>query len=136
MSIAKSPPSGHVSFPYPSTEHKGWGQEIILINTPDYCSKMLCFREGGQGSLHFHNLKTETWYIEEGEIEFTWVDTEKGDHYTKVLRHGDMVHIPRLCPHQVRALTDARILEVSTSHHDSDSYRVAKGDSQRITAVA
>jgi len=33
-------------------------------------------------------------------------------------------------PHQLEALTDGRIFEVSTHHEDSDSYRVLPGDSQ------
>ena len=33
-------------------------------------------------------------------------------------------------PHQLEALTDGKIFEVSTHHEDSDSDRVMKGDSQ------
>ena len=33
-------------------------------------------------------------------------------------------------PHQLEAITDGRIFEVSTHHEDSDSYRVLPGDSQ------
>jgi hypothetical protein len=41
-----------------------------------------------------------------------------------------MVDIPRLQTHQVHALEDTRILEVSTQHFEDDSYRVMAGDSQ------
>ena len=33
-------------------------------------------------------------------------------------------------PHQLEALDEGRIFEVSTHHEDSDSYRVLPGDSQ------
>ena len=35
-------------------------------------------------------------------------------------------------PHQLEDLTDGIVFEVSTEHFDSDSYRVWKGDSQKI----
>lgn len=35
-------------------------------------------------------------------------------------------------PHQIIALEEGDIFEVSTPHFDSDSYRVGKGDSQGI----
>jgi hypothetical protein len=31
-------------------------------------------------------------------------------------------------PHQLEAITDGEIFEISTQHFDSDSYRVQKGD--------
>ena len=36
----------------------------------------------------------------------------------------------KMIAHQIKALTDGRIFEVSTHHEDSDSYRVQKGDGQ------
>lgn len=126
----------HVSFPVPVTEQKGWGQEIILINHPDYCAKVLCFAAGQDGSAHFHRDKHETWRVLEGELTFLWIDTECAEEHTKVLKAGDMVDIPRLCPHKVTAITDCRIMEVSTPHYSTDSFRMAKGASQRVVAVA
>lgn len=81
--------------------------------------------------MHFHDKKHETWYILEGRIKLSWVDTETAEPYMKVLKVGDIVDIPRLCPHQVLALSAARILEVSTVHENSDTFRFGKGDSQK-----
>ena len=47
-----------------------------------------------------------------------------------ILRKGDVVRQRPGQPHQLIALTDGLIFEVSTHHEDSDSYRVMKGDSQ------
>lgn len=120
-----------ISFPRPLVETKGWGSEIVLINCPDYCSKILRFNEGSKGSMHFHCKKHETWRILDGEILLEWIDTSTAARHTKVLYVGDIVDIPRLCPHQVYAVVDSLILEVSTPHYDDDSYRVSKGDSQK-----
>ena len=129
MSLPIALPS-HITFPTPVEEQKGWGKEIILINCPDYCSKILCFNKVGQGSMHFHAEKHETWYVLEGAIRLRGIDMPTGDIWTTILKVGDMVDIPRLCAHQVMALSDARILEVSTPHRDTDTFRVGKGDSQ------
>ncbi len=126
----------YVTFPQPVEDHKGWGREVILVNCPDYCAKILCFEAGQDGSLHFHDRKHETWYLLEGELRFEWVDTGCAETNMKVLRAGDMVDIPRLCPHKVTAITACRIMEVSTPHHWDDSFRVTKGASQRMVAVA
>ena len=114
----------------PTLDRKGWGAETILINCMDYCAKFLDFNAGSQGSLHLHRNKHETWYILSGEIVFTWVDTATATHCTHRLCAGDMVDIPRMLPHQVLAIQDTRIMEVSTPHEESDSYRILQGDSQ------
>jgi hypothetical protein len=38
------------------------------------------------------------------------------------------VRVPPGQPHQLEALTDATVFEVSTQHFDEDSYRIWKGD--------
>jgi quercetin dioxygenase-like cupin family protein len=47
------------------------------------------------------------------------------------LKVGDTVRQMPGQPHQLEALTDGVVFEVSTEHFDSDSYRVWKGDSQK-----
>ena len=46
------------------------------------------------------------------------------------LEEGDVVRQRPGQPHQLEALTDGVVFEVSTHHEDSDSYRVLKGDTQ------
>ena len=43
---------------------------------------------------------------------------------------GDVVRQRVGQPHQLEAMTDGTVFEVSTQHFDEDSYRVWKGDSQ------
>ena len=107
---------------------KGWGHELIIVNNEKYCGKILVFLAGYKFSMHYHVIKQETWYVKDGEFIFKWIDTEKGETYTQELAEGDVVTIPIGMPHQLEAITDGEIFEISTQHFDSDSYRVQKGD--------
>jgi mannose-6-phosphate isomerase-like protein (cupin superfamily) len=78
--------------------------------------------------MHYHLIKQETWYVIKGEFEFSWIDTEKGETHTKMLYEQDVVTIPIGMPHQLKALQDGEIFEVSSQHFDSDSYRILKGN--------
>ena len=119
-----------ISFPKPQTYLKGWGSEVWLINCHDYCCKFLDFKNNSHGSMHFHDKKHETWYVLSGKVSVSWIDSSTAMRHSKILGQGDMIDIPRLQTHQVHALEDSRILEVSTQHFEADSYRVFPGDSQ------
>ena len=109
---------------------KGWGQEIIIENNENYCGKVLVFNKDCKFSMHYHMEKDETWYVEHGEFIYRWIDTETAELDETIISNGDVVRQRPGQPHQIKALTDGRIFEVSTHHEDSDSYRVMKGDSQ------
>ena len=109
---------------------KGWGEEIIIENNENYCGKILVFEPECKFSMHYHMNKDETWYVEDGEFEYRWIDTEKALIHTEILKPGDVVRQRPGQPHQLESLTYGRIFEVSTHHEDSDSYRVLPGDSQ------
>jgi hypothetical protein len=107
---------------------KGWGHELIIHNCPEYCGKILVFKKGCKFSMHYHIKKMETWYINKGEFKFSFIDTEKAISYNRTLKKGDVVTIKRGMPHQLEAITNGEVFEISTEHFDSDSYRIAKGD--------
>jgi quercetin dioxygenase-like cupin family protein len=107
---------------------KGWGHELIIHNCPEYCGKILVFKRGCKFSMHYHILKQETWYVNKGTFTFTYIDTVKAITHKRTLKLGDVVTIKRGMPHQLLALEDGEILEISTEHFDSDSYRISKGD--------
>ena len=110
---------------------KGWGDELWLANTSQYCGKLLRFNKGAQFSTHFHGNKDETFYIVRGSIKFTHINPQTAAEASCFLSAGDVVDIPRLCSHRVEALDEALIFEISTHHEESDSYRVKPGDSQK-----
>ena len=109
---------------------KGWGEEIIIENNELYCGKILIFDAGCKFSMHYHMDKDETWWVEYGEFIYRWIDTETAKVNEAKLQEGDVVRQLPGQPHQLEAISNGRIFEVSTQHKDSDSYRVVKGDNQ------
>ena len=109
---------------------KGWGEELIIENNEMYCGKLLIFKKGCKFSMHYHLIKDETWYVDKGEFIYRWIDTDTAETIEQKLKVGDVVRQRVGQPHQLIALTDGTIFEVSTQHFDEDSYRVMKGDTQ------
>lgn len=105
---------------------KGWGHEIIFENNEKYCGKLLVFKKGLQFSMHYHLIKDETWYVQEGEFLYRWIDTSVGELHERKLIEGDSVRQRVGQPHQLESLTGGTIFEVSTQHFDDDSYRIWK----------
>lgn len=98
------------------TVKKIWGEEKIIINT-EYCGKILSLKKGFRCSLHYHKLKDETFYIIGG-----WVKMEVG-RKNWIMKPGDVQRIKPGRLHRFSGLTDAEIIEFSTNHLNSDSYR-------------
>jgi len=124
---------------------KGWGFEKWIVNTDLYCGKLLYFVKGKRCSIHYHKNKDETFYIQSGKIDLYFSDdiekVEKiRDHKSPltsnpldvmervVLTRGDNFYIPPGRAHQMIALEDTELIEFSTKHEDSDSYRIVRGD--------
>ena len=105
---------------------KGWGYEKWIVNTEEYCGKLLVFEEAySKFSMHYHIIKKESWYVQEGQFKFDWIDTENAELNTDILSIGDSVTIERGQPHQLTALKpNSIIFEVSTEHFNEDSYRI------------
>ena len=110
----------------PKRVEKKWGYELWIHNDTDYCGKLLIFNKScDKFSMHYHMIKDETWYVQNGAFQFDWIDTENGERCYTQIQKGDIVEIKKGLPHQLTALIDeATIFEVSTQHFDEDSYRV------------
>lgn len=109
---------------------KGWGEEVIITNNELYCGKLLKFKKGAKFSMHYHMIKDETWYVNEGEFIYRWIDTVTAELNEQTLKPGDVVRQFPGQPHQLEAITEGVVFEVSTQHFDHDSYRIWKGDTQ------
>lgn len=110
---------------------KKWGRELILHNRADYCAKILQFNAGAKFSMHFHIMKTETWYVNKGMFILRYINPENADKIEITLNAGDIIEVDRGTPHQLECISGGEIFEASTMHYDYDSYRVEKGDSQK-----
>jgi len=107
---------------------KGWGKEVIFVNNDEYCGKLLCFEKDKKFSMHYHIKKKETWYVSKGSFILIWVETDTGTTHTEYLKVGDVITNERGEPHQLIAIEDSEVFEVSTRHYDEDSFRMWKGN--------
>jgi hypothetical protein len=118
----------------PTKVEKLWGYELWIHNDSQYCGKLLVFtKSGNHFSMHYHMIKNETWYVQEGAFEFHWIDTKNGKLNKQTLVTGEVVYIEKGKPHQLIALEDNSIIfEVSTEHFDYDSYRIYRDSSNDL----
>lgn len=106
---------------------KGWGGEVWIHNDERYCGKKLVLNRGKRCSLHYHQLKTETFYLEKGKVKLE-LKYPDGRAETVIMEPGDAVHLPVGTVHRFTGLEDAEIFEFSTQHFDEDTVRVEPGD--------
>jgi len=108
---------------------KGWGYEKWIVNKEDYCGKLLHMIKGKKCSWHYHTLKDETFYLQEGKILLKYSEDDDINKAKEVvLNRGDKFHIYRGLRHQMFALEDTDLFEFSTQHFEHDSNRVIPGD--------
>jgi mannose-6-phosphate isomerase len=98
---------------------KPWGNEEIFAETDRYVGKILTVHAGHALSLQYHVVKDETMRVLDGTCE---LHVGNGQAATalevRVLGPGDATRITPGVVHRVVALTDVRILEVSTPELD------------------
>jgi quercetin dioxygenase-like cupin family protein len=118
---------------------KTWGFEKWFDNNEKYCGKLLFFVKGLACSLHYHKLKTETFYLHKGKLEIRFYDNapELEEYIEKfgtrglddklekeILEQGDTFFVPAGRVHSMRAIEDSELFEISTQHFEEDSYRL------------
>ena len=64
---------------------KGWGYEKWIVNTDEYCGKLLHFIKGKKCSWHYHKLKDETFYLQEGKLLVKYSDNDNLDEANEVI---------------------------------------------------
>ena len=108
---------------------KGWGGEVWVANNELYCGKLLRLDKGKKCSLHYHKLKTESFYLHKGRLLMRIMESPEGTEIDEFeLEAGQCMDIPTGLVHQMVALEDSELFEFSTQHFDSDSHRLMKGD--------
>jgi mannose-6-phosphate isomerase len=91
---------------------KPWGRELWLVVEGEYAGKVLEVRKGCRLSLQYHERKRESMYVLEGRLKLL-VDGRE-----ELLEVGDSVTIEPEEVHRLEALSDARVVEVSTPQVD------------------
>ena len=108
---------------------KGWGYEEILINTPKYCAKILHININKKMSWHFHKIKDETFYVENGKVILFYSNGDDIEKSEKIILTAGMIfNVPTGLRHRLIAMENSRVFEFSTEHFDHDSIRIEKGD--------
>jgi len=96
---------------------KPWGYEIIFAHTDGYVGKILHVNAGQALSLQYHEVKDETLYMNDGEVEL--LVEENGELVNRTLRGGDSYRIVPFTRHRMIAgANGCDIIEVSTPELD------------------
>ncbi|HEX3157971.1 MAG TPA: cupin domain-containing protein [Gemmatimonadaceae bacterium] len=96
---------------------KPWGHETIWAHTERYVGKILHIKAGEALSVQYHEQKDETVYLLAGQLLYrVQQDGELRDMHLTV---GQAFRITPGTVHQMEAVTDCDVLEVSTPElHD------------------
>jgi len=95
---------------------KPWGYETIWAQTDRYVGKILHINAGHALSVQYHNRKDETVHLLSGELIYR---VKLGDELQDMrLTTGQSFRITPGTVHQMEAITDCDILEVSTPELD------------------
>ena len=104
---------------------KPWGHELIWARADRYVGKILHINAGHELSVQYHERKDETVHLLSGEIIYR---VQSGEVLQDVhLKLGESFRITPGTVHQMIAVTDCDVLEVSTPELDdvirlSDKY--------------
>jgi len=96
---------------------KPWGHEEVFAETPDYVGKILFIRQGEALSLQYHEVKEETLRVLDGALELV-VGASVEALESHRLESGSVFHVSPGTLHRMIAVSDCRLLEVSTNHLD------------------
>jgi mannose-6-phosphate isomerase len=98
-----------------SQQVKPWGHELVFADgSHGYVGKIIHVKAGRALSLQLHNRKDETLTVMDGEVLFE-SGAAADDLVPTTLLPGDTVHVPAGALHRITAVTDVRIVEVSTA---------------------
>jgi quercetin dioxygenase-like cupin family protein len=96
---------------------KPWGHETIWAESELYVGKVLHIKAGHSLSIQYHNQKDETIHLLLGTMIYR-VKEGDGPLADVQLREGESFRNRPGTVHQMEAVTDCDVLEVSTPHLD------------------
>jgi mannose-6-phosphate isomerase len=99
----------------PRKVEKPWGWELVWAEAEDYVGKLLFVRAGESLSLQYHEVKDESWLVQEGRARLELGDVD-GELETVEIVPGDAFRFHPGTVHRVTAVEDTLVIEVSTNH--------------------
>ena len=106
-----------------SVGERPWGTEDLLaLVSKQFSVKRLKIKAGNKGGLQYHRFKDEVAIIISGQMLIRY---DLGDKILqeKIVKAGEVVHVPPGLVHQEEAITDCEIIEASSPHFN-DRVRV------------
>lgn len=98
---------------------KPWGHEEIWAETDKYLGKILYINKGHRLSLQYHERKTETIRVLQGNLMLVLQEKRDGPIFNKRLAEGETYHVSQGTIHRFCAVDeDVALLEVSTPEID------------------
>lgn len=98
---------------------KPWGHETIWAHADAYVGKILHITAGHALSVQYHEVKDETVHLLRGRLIYRiWPRGADAPPEDVDLQLGQSYRITPHTIHQMEAVTDCEILEVSTPHLD------------------
>jgi N-acetylneuraminate synthase len=115
-----------ISHHYGLERFREFGVVIVDCVNRGYCKKLIAVLPRQKHPYHYHKKKEETFQLLYGDLEV------EIDGRQTVLRPGDTVLVEPGCWHKFHSLDGAIFEEISTTHHNDDSYY----EDQRIARLA
>lgn len=97
----------------PRKVEKPWGWELVWAEAEDYVGKLLFVRAGESLSLQYHEVKDESWLVQEGRAKLELGDVA-GDLESLEIAAGDAFRFRPRTVHRLTAVEDTLLIEVST----------------------
>ncbi len=94
---------------------KPWGWELVWAEAEDYVGKLLFVRAGESLSLQYHEVKDESWLVQEGRARLELGEVG-GELEIVEIAPGDTYRFRPRTVHRVTAVEDTLVIEVSTNH--------------------
>jgi mannose-6-phosphate isomerase len=99
----------------PRKVDKPWGWELVWAEAEEYVGKLLFVRAGECLSLQYHEVKDESWLVQEGRATLELGEVG-GELEALEIAKGDAFRFSPRTVHRVTALEDTLVIEVSTNH--------------------
>ena len=101
----------------PRKVEKPWGWELVWAETDAYVGKLLFVRTGESLSLQYHEVKDESWLVQEGRARLELGEIGR-DLEAIEITPGSAFRFRPGTVHRVTALEDTLVIEVSTPYLD------------------
>ena len=101
----------------PRKVDKPWGWELVWAEAEDYVGKLLFVRAGESLSLQYHEVKDESWLVQEGRARLELGDMG-GELETFEIVPGDAYRFRPGTVHRVTAIEDTLVIAAVAFHRD------------------